>query len=172
MPDSRLSVVLLALLACNTAYYVIAGRFSEALDSLAWYVLLILFLVETARSPLVRSATGLTVMRVLRVIAMLAIMVSTALYVMERAWLDAANLVLWTAVVVLLEIEVRYPATLAVRHRAFAATAALLYGALALLVLTWLMHGEWMDAWDGALWLAAFAVLELELLTSEKQKIV
>jgi len=43
-------------------------------------------------------------------------------------------------------------------------TAALLYAALGILVVIWLVRGEWMDAWDAALWLAAFGVLEMDLL--------
>lgn len=163
--------VLLALLACNTLYYLVAGRASEALDSIAWYVLLLLFLLETARGGIARRGVTLAVVHGLRLLATLAIATSAVLYVMEKAWLDATNLALWIAVVALLEIEVRYPAMLAAHHRAFAATATLLYGALALLVLTWLVRGEWMDAWDAALWLAAFALLELKLLASEEQKI-
>lgn len=167
---ARVQAPVIGLLACNTLYYVIAGRVSEALDSMAWYVLLILFLVETARGPRARPATTLPFLHVLRGIATLAIMVSAVLYVMEQEWLDATNLFLWIAVVAMLELQVHRPTTLAEYHRVFAITATLLYGALALLVLTWLARGEWMDAWDAALWLTAFAMLELELLTAKNKK--
>jgi hypothetical protein len=160
----RLAFVILGLLACNTVYYIIAGRLSEALDSLAWYALLILFALESARSHQRRPAGTLALMRGVRGLATLAIAVTAILYVREREWLDAGNLFLWIAVVVLLEIEVRHPARVAAHHRAFALTASLLYVALGVLVLIWLGRGEWMDAWDAALWLAAFGVLELNLL--------
>jgi hypothetical protein len=84
--------------------------------------------------------------------------------VREQEWLDASNLFLWIAVVVLLEIEVRRPAFVAAHHQAFARTALLLYAALGVLVLIWLGRGEWINAWDAALWLAAFGLLELNLL--------
>lgn len=168
--------VIIGLLACNTVYYLVAGRASEALDSLAWYVLLLLFLLEAARAQRAkreRAAGTVTMLRGLRGLATLAIMASAVLYVMEKAWLDAGNLFLWIAVVALLEFEVRRPATLAAHHHAFAVMAALVYGALAMLVLVWLARGEWMDAWDAALWLAAFGLLELKLLRQDqKQKTI
>jgi len=163
--------VLLTLLACNPVYYLVAGRISEALESAAWYVLLLLFLLETARDAQARSATTLALIHGVRMVATLAIAVSAVLYVMEKEWLDAANLFLWIAVVALLEVEVRRPVLLVAHRRAFTATATLLYGGLALLVFIWLARREWMDAWDAALWLTAFALLEFKLL-HPKQKIV
>lgn len=163
-----ISLALFALLGCNTVYYLIAGRFSEALESIAWYVLLILFTLESAGDHVRRSAATLTLMHGARLLATLAIAASAVLYVREQEWLDAINLALWIAVVALLEIEVRRPAMIAAHRRAFEVTAALLYGGLALLVLIWLARGEWMDAWDAALWLAAFGLLELRLLLPEQ----
>jgi len=157
-------MAILGLLACNTVYYLVAGRLSEALESLAWYALLILFTLESARGDYRRSAGTLALMRGLRGLATLAITVTAVLYVLEKEWLDAGNLLLWIAVVALLEIELQRPATAAVHHKAFARLAALLYGALGALVLVWFSRGEWMDAWDAALWLAAFGLLELNLL--------
>ncbi len=156
--------VIFGLLACNTLYYIVAGRFSEALESAAWYVLLALFLLETARWRRALSVRALAVNHGLRLLATMGITAAAWLYVREQAWLDATNLSLWVAVVALLEIEVRRPAAIAAHRRAFTATAALLYAALGILVVIWLARGEWMDAWDAACWLVAFGVLELDLL--------
>ncbi len=159
----RTQAALIALLACNTMYYIIAGRVSQALDSVAWYALLTLFLLETLRGhPLTTRAR--TVNHALRLLATLAIAASAVLYVREREWLDAINLLLWVAVVMLLEIEIRRPVVVAAYRKAFTVTAGLLYAALAILVLVWLTRGKWMDAWDATLWLAAFGMLEMDLL--------
>jgi len=158
------SVFILALLACNTVYYVMAGRASEALDSVAWYALLILFMLESARVVRAGSPRLLQVVRGLRLAAAVAVGAAAVGYVVEREWLDAVNIILWIAVVILLEAEVRYPASVARRRAAFTAAAALFYSGLAVLVAVWLARGEWMDAWDAALWLAAFGILELDLL--------
>lgn len=159
----RLQAAIFALLACNTSYYIIAGRFSEALESVAWYALLILFLLETVRVTALPARVR-TVNHALRLLATLAIAFSAVLYVREKEWLDATNLFLWVAVVALLEIEIRQAAAVVVHRQAFTMTAALLYAALGVLVVIWLARGEWMDAWDAALWLAAFGVLEMDLL--------
>ena len=42
-----------------------------------------------------------------------------------------------------------------------------LYAALGVLVVIWLTLGKWMNAWDAGLWLAAFGLLELDVLHSE-----
>jgi hypothetical protein len=161
-------VVIFALLACNTVYYVTAGRFSEALESVAWYALLILFMLETARPRLSRRAWALAAVRGARLIATLAIGASAVLYVREKEWLDASNLLLWVAVVALLEVEVWRPAAVAASRRAFTATAVVLYSALAGLVVVWLVMGKWMNAWDASLWLIAFGSLEADVLRAAK----
>ena len=97
-------------------------------------------------------------------LATLAIAASAVLYAREREWLDAANLLLWIAVVALLEIEVQRPAAVAAHPKAYARTAVVLYAALASLVVVWLINGKWMNAWDATVWLAAFGLLELNML--------
>ncbi len=167
---ARTHVTLIALLACNTIYYIVAGRVSQALDSVAWYALLILFLLETLRTrPLTTRAQ--TFNHALRLVATLAIAASAVLYVREHEWLDATNLFLWIAVVALLEIEIRRPAAVAAHRKAYTLTAALLYAALAILVMVWLARGKWMDAWDAALWLTAFGLLEMDVLRKDINKI-
>jgi hypothetical protein len=161
---ARVQVAIFTLLACNTIYYITAGRFSEALESVAWYGLLILFLLETTRPPAPRARA---LNHGLRLLATLAILASAVIYVREKEWLDATNLFLWVAVVVLLEMEIRRPAAVAARRTAFTRVAALLYAALGVLVVIWLTRSEWMDAWDAALWLAAFGVLEMDLLRTQ-----
>ena len=47
---------------------------------------------------------------------------------------------------------------------AFAAGAALLYAALAAVVLSWAWQGVWFDAYDALLWLVAFTMIEVNVL--------
>ena len=157
----HLGAVIFGLLACNTIYYIVAGRLSEALESAAWYVLLILFILETTCERLHRWA--LAALRGVRLLATLAIAVTAVLYVREKEWLDATNLLLWIAVVALLEVEVRR-AVVTTHRKAFTIAAASLYTALGILVTAWLTIGKWMNAWDAALWLAAFGLLEVDVL--------
>ena len=156
--------VLLALLAGNTATYLYAGSTSEALDSTAWLVLLVSFELETGSGTRWRERPGNAVLRGARLVAAMALIAATIGYVREAEWLDALNVGLWVAVVALLEFEVRRPGDV-MRHRSsFAAAAVLLYSGLVALVAAWSWRGEWFDAYDAALWLVAFATLEMDVL--------
>lgn len=168
---ARLEIIIFALLACNTIYYLVAGRFSETLESVAWYALLILFLLETREPRLAQSALARAALRAMRLLATLAIAMSMALYVREKEWLDATNLLLWIAVVALLEFEVWRPAAIATQRTAYTLAAAALYAGLGILVLVWLALGKWLNAWDAALWLAAFGLLEINILKKLNTKI-
>lgn len=152
-----------ALLAANLAAYALLGRPNELLDAAAWLVLLALFEIETAHGAHL-SARALRLLHVLRLAAGTGVLAAAAGYLAEGEWLDAANAWLWVAVVILLEVEVRAPQALARRRAAFLVAAVVLYSALFLLVPTWLWQGEWLDAWDAMLWLAAFFVIELDVL--------
>lgn len=155
---------LFALLAGNTAVYLIAGTRSEALDSLSWLVLLVSFELETERRELFRNRWSRIALRGARLLAAVALAAAAIGYFRTREWLDAINIGLWIGVVALLELEVRRPEA-AMRHRGgFMAATTLLYAGLVSLVLAWLLRGEWFDAYDAALWLAAFATLEMGLL--------
>jgi hypothetical protein len=157
-----LKTALFALLACNTAYYVVSGTMSEALDAGAWLALLALFQLETGFGR--RLGGAATVIRIARLGAAVAVGAAAVGYVNQREWLDATNIALWIAVVVLLELELRRPAAVARRRAGFAATAAAVYGGLAVLVLIWAWRGEWFDAYDAMLWLAAFVMIEMDVL--------
>jgi hypothetical protein len=87
---------------------------------------------------------------------------ATVGYVFEDDVLDAINSGLWIAVVVLLEVQFRYPGPVARTRAPFTAVACVLYGGLAFLVLVWVWRREWFDAYDALLWLVAFAALELD----------
>lgn len=162
--ESAVKAVLFALLAATTATYVFSGRVTEALESSAWYVLLILFGVETGWPGHVARRHALLAMRVMRAVATGAIAFAGIGYVVEREWLDTINTALWIGVILLLEFEVRHAAAVARRRRLYTAAAAALYSGLALLVLLWAARGEWLDAADAALWLAAFGIIEFDLL--------
>ncbi|KAB8313956.1 hypothetical protein SD81_040375 [Tolypothrix campylonemoides VB511288] len=157
-----------ALLALNVALYGLHGTLNEQLDTAAWVVLLLLFEWETGAwrmSSLQRRAA-----HAVRAAAALAIAWACIGYAREREWLDFANAATWVAVVVALELEVRVPPARRRFHRARRALTVGLYVALASFLVAWLLLGlaeggaaAWLDAWDAALWLLAFAVIELNV---------
>lgn len=154
-------VAVFALLACNAALFLLTGTSSEAL---AWMVLLALFALETGHGNRLRGRYAAAVVRGARLVAATGVVAAAIGYVLERDWLDAVNSLLWIAVVVILEFEVRYPHAVD-RHRAwFAAVATTLYAGLGALVLVWAWRGEWFDAYDALLWLIAFVTIEIDVL--------
>jgi len=158
------TIAIFTLLAFNAAIYAATGRASETVDATAWFVLLALFSMETRCpqwSSIPRNAVALDLLRLTAAAAVLWAAIS---FVREREWLDAANAWLWIGVVAVLELEVHAPAWIA-RHRQLAIVVSVsLYSALSLVALAWFAQGEWFDGYDAVLWIAAFALLELDLL--------
>ncbi|MGZ8228469.1 MAG: hypothetical protein ACXW2A_02260 [Burkholderiales bacterium] len=160
---SNFRAALYILLGANTLYFAIAETPSKALDAAAWLVLLVLFDVETRFVERLSSKRRRSVLRAARLLAAAGVVAAMLGYVLDGNVLDAINSVLWVAVVLLLELEVRFPAVVAGARGAFVSVAALLYGGLAVLVLAWAFEGLWFDAYDAALWLTAFAMIELNI---------
>ena len=119
-----LKLTVFALLACNAAVFSLAGTFTEALDAGAWLTLLALFELETGSGDRIRGRRAAAIVHGARLIAAAAVVGAALGYVFENGWLDAVNSALWIAVVVLLELEVRYPGTVKRHRSAFAASAA------------------------------------------------
>ncbi len=153
-----------ALLACNALIFAASGTLTHGLDAAAWFVLLMLFELETAHGDRFNGKHAVAAIHVIRLAAAAGVAAAAVGYVYEHEWLDAVNSWLWIAVVVLLEVEVRYPRAVAQGRRWFVAAAGALYGGLAALVLLWAWRGEWFDAYDAALWLIAFATIEINVL--------
>lgn len=153
-----------ALLAINAGIHATTGRFSEGLDALAWFALLALFEIETRCPRWAHVTRNAVALDLLRLIAAVGVAIAAFSFIRENEWLDAINAGLWIGVVAMLELQVRAP-LLVVRQRTIITAVSLtLYGALAAMALVWLAHGEWLDGYDALLWIAAFALIEMDLL--------
>jgi hypothetical protein len=159
-----LKSVLFSLLAADTAYFVLAGTASKAIDAAAWLVLLVLYEIETRFGARAQRRGIAIALRALRLAAAAGVIAATIRYLFEDDVLDAVNSVLWIGVVVLLEIELRRPALVRRARVSFVTAGAVLYGGLALLVAAWAWRQEWFDAYDAMLWLLAFATIEMDVL--------
>jgi hypothetical protein len=161
---TALKAGLFVLLAANTLYFVIAESASKGIDSAAWFILLILFAAETTYATRISSSPpARRALRSVRLIAAGGVIAATAGYFFEENVLDAVNASLWILVVLLLEVELRRPAMVASLPRLFKASAAAAFGGLALLVAIWALLGMWLDAYDAALWLLAFGLIEIDV---------
>lgn len=159
-----LKPAIFALLAANALVYATTGRASEGIDALAWFALLVLFEIETRYPRWTHIGRNAVVLDLLRLIAAAGIAISALAFVREGEWLDALNAWLWIGVVAVLELEVRAP-LFAARHRRLAAGLSVtLYGALGVVALAWFAQGEWFDGYDAVLWIAAFVLIEMDLL--------
>ena len=158
-----------ALLTLNAGIFLSSGTFNEGLDSIAWLTLLALFELETGFAHAPRAGTAIAIVHGLRLAALAAVGAAAAGFLYNNEWLDAANSGLWIAVVALLELEVRRPATVAVHRARFMAAVVTLYSGLGALVFVWLWRGEWFGAFDAALWLVAFATIEMNVLEAAQR---
>ncbi|MEN9784594.1 MAG: hypothetical protein RJA24_1937 [Pseudomonadota bacterium] len=164
MHAMSITIAIFTLLAVNAAVYAATGRISETVDTLAWFVLLTLFFVETRCPQWARVPRNAVALDLLRLIAAAAILWAAISFVREREWLDALNAWLWIGVVAVLELEVRTPAWIQRQRRQIIALSAALYTMLAGIAVAWLLQGEWFDGYDAVLWIVAFALLEQDLL--------
>ncbi|HYC47610.1 MAG TPA: hypothetical protein VED01_19210 [Burkholderiales bacterium] len=158
-----LKAALFLLLAVNTAYFGYSGSASKFTDAAAWLVLLALFQAETEFPRRMRNPRTLAIVRALRLVAGGGVFAAMIGYVFEENALDAVNTVLWIAVVVLLEIELRFASVVNRARRTYHGLLATIYAGLAVLVVLWALRGMWIDAYDAVLWLAAFVMIELAI---------
>lgn len=161
-PHFKLAIF--GLLIVNTCLYYVFQTLSQGLDSIAWLVLLALFELETELPRLLTSNWAKSAVQGTRLTAIAAVAIANAAYLFDDEWLDIVNSVLWLALVILLEFEVRFPQHVAAYTNRYKLTTSLIYGSLALLVLVWMVRGEWLDAYDAVLWIVAYAAIELDFL--------
>ena len=163
--------VVFVLLAWNTAAYIHSGTLNEALDSIAWFTLLVLFELETDFGDRFRGERTALALRTARLAAAATLCAAAVGYVRERGWLDTINTGFWIGMVALLELQVRWP-RVAAQHRAwFVAGVAALLAGLAMLVLAWAWRGEWFDTYDALLWLTALVIIEMNVLRGLRRAI-
>lgn len=161
---SALKLLILALLTIDTFAFALGGRLSAALDAIAWLILLVLFEWEATSRTRSLGAWTIRTLEAVRALAIVGVAVAAVAFLEEGIWLDVANSALWISVVVLLEIEVRFPLMVMLNRPLFTGLAYTLYGGLGLLVLVWAWRGEWLDAYDALIWLIAFAIIEMDML--------
>ena len=155
--------IVFLLLAANAVLFALGESPSKALDACAWLLLLALFVWEADYGDRLFAARGRLILRAARVIAAVGVIGAMVGYVFEDNALDTVNSIVWIAIVILLETELRFPGFAARMRYALIAMAVILYGTLGVLVILWALEGMWIDAYDAVLWLIAFATLELAI---------
>ena len=156
--------LILGLLIANTAYYAIAERFYDCLDSMAWLGLLFSFELEARYLHHPFSIRLVPLNRAFRFLAIVLITMAYGGFIRESAWLDVMNSVLWLIAVILLECESRLPRLVSRFPLTFKLMGAGVLLSLIGLSLFWAHQGEWFDAYDALIWIIALVIIDLDFL--------
>lgn len=166
LPYPKFKLAIVFLLLVNFLIYAIFDTWIKALDSLVWLALLIVYELETNKIG-AELEPGLSRLRTLLIILVPLVFLG---YLKDKEWLDVVNSLLWFALIALLESEIRWPETVyQYRNLYWVASLAVLSG-LALMVLAWIWKSAWLDAYDAALWLVAFATIEVDIFKIFQRK--
>ena len=156
----KLKLTILLLLALNALIYALVDTMTGTIDAIAWLMLLLLYEVETNQNSLPISANMLKFTRN-GLIALIVLVFFS--YLVTGEWLDVLNTLLWLGLVALLELEVRWQ-DLVMRHRRtfWLLTATTFCGLMAIAGI-WFLQGAFLDGYDAILWIAAFALVEVDI---------
>ncbi|WP_415880196.1 hypothetical protein [Methylomonas sp. TEB] len=155
----KYKLAILALLTLNIGIYAAVDTLTTAVDALTWVILLVMFELETVKAAPFNERTLHAVRNVLIVVIALVF----GSYVRDNEWLDVVNSLLWFGLIVLLELEVRWPALVERHRQAFWLVTVLVFIGLIGMAVAWLMQSEWLDAYDALLWITAFGVIEVDI---------
>ena len=157
---------ILFLLTLNFIIYALFDTWIKAVDALVWLGLLILYEMEANGIGQNQHAL-LNRFRTLLIIIVPLIFFA---YLNGKEWLDVVNSLFWFALIALLESEVRWPEKVTEYSRAYWLATVTVFTGLLALVFAWLWKKAWLDAYDAALWLAAFATIEVDIFQLFEKK--
>ena len=167
-----------ALLTFNILLFLIHGTAHEALDSLGWVILLGTFEYEsTSLDEVYASAVEKWTLFAFQCIGYGLAIYATTQYFVEGEWVDLLNSVTWLAVCAVLAYDVYSPGDYhgwewKLRNTVKGALYAILVG----VAVWWGWEGlqedsslvGLLDFYDAALWIACFAVIELNVFDYER----
>jgi hypothetical protein len=156
-PRFKLAIVL--LLSINIFLYAFTDTLTNAVDEVAWLSLLILYELK-ANGLAVKSEETLNKARDALIVVIILVFISFA---KSQEWLDAINFLLWTALIILLEVEVRWPDQILSYPKIYWWSKVSIFSGLIVMVVAWAWHSEWLDMYDAALWLIAFVTIESDI---------
>jgi hypothetical protein len=157
-PKSKL--LILGLLTINIALYAIFDSFLSAIDALAWVGLLVLYEFEAESLPIKISKKTREYLRNFLIALVVLVFIS---FLQNQAWLDVINALLWFSLIIMLELEIRHPDKVTPHQAKFSLITQLVFLGLILVVALWLWDHAWLDAYDASLWVAAFALIEVDI---------
>lgn len=171
-----------ALLTFNILLFLIHGTAHEALDSLGWVILLATFEYEsTSLDEVYASQTEKWTLFAFQCLGYGLASYATLQYFLSGQWLDLLNAVTWLAVCAVLAYDVYSPGDYAgAEWKIRNAIKGALYTILVGVALWWGWEGlqeeasftGLLDFYDASLWIACFAVIELNVFDYERPEAV
>jgi hypothetical protein len=160
LPYPKFKLAILLLLSLNIVLFSLFDSITSAVDALSWVALLVMYELEAiGGGQLIAENTQQNIRNGLIVV----IAVVFLKYLHDQEWLDIINGSLWLVLIALLELEIRWPDKIAANKQLFwFATVAVFTGLLGM-VAAWLWQAAWLDAYDAALWISAFALIEVDI---------
>ena len=160
LPYPKFKLAILLLLSLNIILFSLFDTLTSAIDALSWVALLVMYELEALGSTkFIAKRTQQTIRNVLIVVIALVFLK----YIYDQEWLDIINGSLWLVLIGLLELEIRWPDKIAAKPQLFwLATVAVFTGLLGM-VAAWLWQSAWLDAYDAALWITAFGLIEVDI---------
>jgi len=156
----KTKLILLALLSLNIIIYALVDTLMSAVDALAWVGLLLLYELEADENLIDISKNKLQTCRNSLITLVVVVFFS---YVYQQEWLEVINALLWFTLIALLELEIRFPERVAAKLNQFKMINACVFVCLTAMVPAWLTQSSWLDAYDACLWIAAFAMIEVDI---------
>ena len=167
-----------ALLAFNILLFMLHGTTHEALDSFGWVILLGTFEYEsTSLDEVYSSAFEKWALFAFQCVGYGLAIYATSQYFLEGEWVDLLNSVTWLAVCAMLAYDVYSPGDFgAAEWKTRNLVKSVLYTILVGVALWWGYEGlkeeadlvGLLDFYDAALWIACFAVIELNVFDYER----
>lgn len=167
-----------SLLTFNIVLFLIHGTAHEALDSFGWVILLGTFEYEsTSLDEVYASPTEKWLLFAFQCLGYGLAIYATAQYYSEGDWVDLLNSVTWLAVCAFLAYDVYAPGDYqGLQWKVRNALKSALYAILVGVALWWGWEGMQnesslvglLDFYDAALWIACFAVIELNVFDYER----
>ena len=149
----------MGLLALNGFLYARTDWVS-ALEQLAWLGLLFLLDAEVRFHLTVFRLRALQVIRGGLGLLILGVFAS---HFLHTDWLDILNTMLWFAIIISMELEIRFPPGSKKARLLQTVHHGLLLPGLVLMVGLWGWQAAWLDAYDALLWLTAYVILERDI---------
>ena len=160
LPHGKLRITIATLLTLKAVLYAAIDSLIGAIDAFAWLILLLSFELETAGLPETLSETTLHKIRNGLIIIIAIVSIG---YLFLGDILNLVNSILWFALIALLEIEVRAPSIVAGYKKLYWLASIFVFTGLVAMVVAWTLLGNLLDAYNSALWIVAFALIEVDL---------